>query len=275
MSLIFPLGSKLGPELTLASADTSSIESRITVVENHLEVYRDWAIRSYLGTNVPEGLTLKVLYQFDAGANDLNDRSGNGHTLSLISGTNIHTYNETGLAGLSLRQNTWFRSGYGDKSNTGAGTIEVATRFQTPTVATDYLFHIGNAGSGVEADNIVMGIAIDILSAGGEFWGCHESGGGTFRYAALGGLPRRNLDTYIALVRAEDGVTYSIYFNGVLFGSGATAAAPTGGTNTAFYVGGQDTNSDYFGDIYCVRYSSGAMTAAQIAAVNTEIRRAW
>lgn len=262
------------------SADSSSVtqaQEDINTAEDRAETLQYDIIKRYLGLTKPSGLSadFEAVFQFDQSADDLNDRTTNGHDLAVISGSPLYARSEAGLYYKIIDRNACLRSAFANLPNHGAGTMDMVIRWYTETTdGDDLLFTLGHSGSGAEADNGQMAIRIEDTS--GRWGGWHENGGGTPNYAWSNWSPQKYREVYLALTRNEDGKTYKLFFDGKQAGSSFAATnAPTGGTNVGFYIGWDTANTEAQCGVFCARYVEEEMTAAMILAENERIRAAF
>jgi len=231
-------------------------------------------IVNYLSGDKPPGFTGDYIarYQPDATADDQVDRTGNSHDLSAVGAAKTHT-RRNGLLGWSLRYDRWFRSAVdAGLVNAGAFTVEALLAWSGATSADDAFFGVGVVSDPAEADN--WQVLIQLLKNIGNVGVLSEHGGGfNDPWVSAVTLPQLDL-IYCAVTRAANGKDYEIFFDAVSMDSGSTANAPTGGANSRIWVGGYDSGSDYFGEIYGLRYSNAPMILPHLQWVDAQLRAA-
>jgi hypothetical protein len=235
-------------------------------------------IISYLGLTKPAGYTpdYVALYQFDASADDLNDRTGNGHTLTLAAGGPTRRVVRNGLQGHAYVGLDEYHRSAVDSSlvSLAAATLEMVA-VPGPgafSAQEDALFVVGgDPASELEPENFIFALRANANS--GSFYAFHEHGAGVNDTGQLGqAMLSIGKMQYLVLTRDSDGQTYRLYIDGTLMGTVDLVNPPTGGANSRIYVGGFDAGFDWDGEVYCCRWSHGTMTQAQVTEVNNSLR---
>jgi hypothetical protein len=236
---------------------------------------------NYLTTTLPTGVAasaLKALYQFDASADGLKDRSTNGEDLSAAGGA-VATWpimtGSVGCNGVLLYPGSWLWSAAGATLGTlGAATVEMTFRpvfNNEPSNSISCYFCIGE-DSEAEASNAVFSVVgSDTYNSLGYFY---ETGGGGNRTAytdwCCGALGHTQM---LTMTRAADGITYDFYMDGVFLETLTAAGAPTGGTSVRAIVGsGGVAANDAPGIFHSVRYTHAYYTAAQALEAYQRVR---
>lgn len=201
---------------------------------------------SYLTTTVPTGAPAPTaLYQFDGTASKYTDRTGNGHNVTLVAGTEVQP-SWKGIVG-SAFETAYLQSaaGIGALQSLGAITIEVQLMpYRLDNSSRNVFVWFGEAGA-LEADNILYSVhctasGSSLLPNASRMLECRqEKDAGQLRSAIFANSSiivwDRKLITY---TREADGVTWKLYINGQLIDTQVLADAPTGGTTSRLFIGG-------------------------------------
>ncbi len=207
----------------------------------------------------------EVLYLFDG---NLTDSSGNGLNLALTTGTERYSVHG-GLKGLQCDDS----AGYNRPSNdaaltiTGELTIEAVLQYpDTPGLVLQNQVWINFGGaSETEADNVLYNVSA--VSGQAQIQLFHENGAGVNNALICIDPPPSGDPFHFCLTRASDGITYRIYYDGVLMRTLTASNAPTGGTSGLLYVGwggGGGQKSEIW--ISSLKIISSELSAAQVLA---------
>ena len=232
---------------------------------------------NYFDTTLPTGISssnLISLYQFDATASSLNDRSGNGYHLSLSGpesycGIPISSGNGT-MIGMAFPEdkhlyltNTAHNSAF---RFLGAFAMEFLAVYEGNTGTSDTFVDLAPIGGGgeSEADNILYRLQANAND--GMFVYIHEYGGGVNQPSsgnAKSSYCYPGLIQHLILNRRSNG-DVMVYQNGVKVVEWTGLTLPTGGSNSVLRFG--DVNyvgAHLNGAIACIRVLDTSYTDAQ------------
>lgn len=227
----------------------------------------------YLPAIMPAG-SAEALWQFDRTANDLVDRTGNGHNLSKSAGATFHSYSAEGLCGLGFAGAEYYTAALPTNLRiTGALTIElqymvfgVMTTFQQwPLVAC-----AGDGTSELLAENCLYRFLLTSQFDVYQYF-C-EYGAGTNVIVSLGCIPTTGRIELATLTRSAAGAV-TLYQNGQLISTSA-GHVPEGGTNATFHLGWDRSTAVppyWYGLMFSCRISAQELSAAQVLAVYEDI----
>jgi hypothetical protein len=205
-----------------------------------------------------------ALYQFDE---SLADTSGNSLTsFSVESGTERYTNILPGLKGFLFDGSTDIYVNAAEASLAITGDMTIEMILSAGEVASSLAIPVSYYATGeTEITNLLYSIRLLASSANCLSW-THEQGAGVNEtYDSNIGVPLGR-PIHLAAVRSSNDVTF--YVNGERFQSGSTGLnAPTGGSSSRLYAGGQPTASNAFtGAISSLKILNSALTSAQIRA---------
>lgn len=281
--LLGTTGSKVVyPEVGQGTQDTGrlwSSQALPLVIEKIADEIRscthfDW---NYLDTTLPTGVdpaSLIAVYQFDATADALHDRSGNGYHLYVYSGSTSYCVIPTssvdaGMYAKAFPEQTGLRlatAGHNAAFKNAAVnpfTVEVLMVYEGNTGQDDDIVVIGPtaAGSGLEVNNWLFRLCCEHGS--GRFFHGHEYGAGIWT-GMTDGYAYPGLIQHIIISRDAAGFTRMAQ-NGFVFRTG-TLHVPTGGGNDILSIGrppeGGTTHLD--GAIMGLRFVAESYSDAQI-----------
>lgn len=233
----------------------------------------------YLGEDTEIGLAALACYQFDGTASELNDRTGNGYTLTVENGTRYYTT-------LGGKKALFFD---GSMNLLGPDTDDLRLDRE---MTCEFVFQIHHFLLGSGPAQTFCEISGDTL--GGEmpatndlFCLCMDNSDHYVYNSEHGfGLDVDNIfDTkvfdgvhYVAVTRSSDGLTVKLYIDGVLIETFVAGTAPeksTGSNCQRLCIGCNYTTGthQYFeGAMSSLRISEAELTADQIANVYDQIK---
>lgn len=237
--------------------------------------------KPYLTTAMPAGMSPpEALYQFDGSGSALTDRTGNGHTLSVVSGGTARYITEAnGRVGFFFGSDTALQSAVGRTglAITGGLTVEIlmATHdFNTSAAMPIIGFGAQDSGAEAEANNWLYWLGMsDPVSSFGTY---HSVRGMRYRHEYSTGTEEAhnlltarmivNRNYLVTLTRNSAATSVSVYLNGALVQTVTPSNAPTGGGSSRLWVMGHDDPGSLrnTATAYCVRISDEQMTAAQV-----------
>lgn len=249
---------------------------------SYLNALRDLALThcgyTYLPTTAPTGFggTLVAAYQFDGTASALLDRTGNGHDLSVSTGSEIYQQS-SGLVGFAFDGATALVSAVnGALQITGELTLEIVAKLNRITATNDQcLIGHGDKDSETLATNWLY--FIYAANATNQIWVGHEYGSGSDSDMVCDHTFDVGPPHYIAFTQNSAGTTGNVYRGETLVKSGALTAA-AGGTTGHIYIGGVPDASAakrayLHGVVYSARIWSSQMNAAQVALAYAQARQ--
>ena len=227
----------------------------------------------YLDLTSPAGFgSFEALYKFDNDGNHLEDRAGNGHTLSVATGT-FTWAKRNGLVGWGAMGDTYLWTGYGRTGlqTAGALTVEILHSFSAVSAAQDVMFAVrGDPGSNNQAENTLVQLIADQDTGQHLLFQEYGSGVNVSDHSdSMNPIGAMQLTT---MTRASDGVTCKLYVNGELLDTVVLSDAPDGGSNAGGWIGGV-SSSAYFGFYAGLRYAKAEMSPAQVLEVYQRVRR--
>lgn len=220
---------------------------------------------SYLPLVMPTG-SAEALWQFDGTANNLVDRTGNGHALTKTAGTERYVYND-GLVGMAFQGTTYYTAALSAGLRLlGALTIEAQWQWSAslPASATPVQALIrcaGNSASELEAENFLYYLTVS--SAPTLYTYFCEWGAGTNVSVTLEVPPTAGAIELVTLTRGATG-DVNLYQNGTLLDTHAGTHLPSGGGNATTVIGYDLTSAYLVGAIYSMRVSAVELSATQV-----------
>lgn len=211
-------------------------------------------------TNLPTGAAApEAVWQFDGTASELDDRTANGHDLTLADGTVAHAAAD-GLIGLFSRNSfTLTAASPAGMRTTGSLTAVFLVAISEPTT-TSYLLRCNAVGE-AEADNELYSLAVLTSSL---FRESHEYGAGSNEVLSFDAALLFGPLQHVAMTRSSDGLTHKIYVDGQLLDTQVAANAPTGGSAGAPTLLSFDSGGQFHGIMACALFTKEEWTAAQV-----------
>lgn len=234
----------------------------------------------YLDTTPPTGISgsnLIANWQFDNTVSDLNDRSGNGHTLQFDTGTKT-------ICGIPISSSEGVKAAFGfyeaqRLSPVGSSsdfriltdiTVEITFVFEGNTGTQDFLI-ICDATGETPDTNVLW--SLSVAEDDGRMRYIHESGSGVNHIHEFDSYVYPGLIQYACLTRNSVGTGIKYYQNGLLIDSITTSAPPSGGGSTTLYIGDNELlSASLNGAIMSVRIWDTEFSAAQVLEAYKRVR---
>lgn len=264
---------------SVGSRSVSNMPNQVDGVDiansSTIEALRDILLSTvnwnYLPVAQPSGMATaaQLTYQFDGSASQLNDRTGNGHNLTLAAGAQFNS-SSAGMVGLGFVDTTRYESPYAAAlAITGAITIEAVFMLSHTSGNQDTLIAFrGTAASEAQADNALWDFKTTAAPAQPLY--VSENGGGSdsnFTFNAI--VP---VGQIVHGVITRDGSGNVVYYeNGESKGGGATTT-PDGGTNAILVVGAEQAAQPMGGIIFSLKVTPAQFSAAQVLESYQKIR---
>lgn len=220
--------------------------------------------RYFTPTDLPMGAAApEAVWQFDGTGSELNDRTANGHDLTVEGGTKLHTASE-GLVGLASNDTFRLYDGASPAGLRTTGAFTIAFLVAIEDTSTNNILFVTNSTDDTEAQNVLSQLNV---KANRLIATDHESGLGVNENIEFDASPAFNRLQHIALTRSTNGLTYKIYVDGQLVDTKTASTAPTGGGSSVPYLmggGGSSPANYYTGAMFCALFTKEEWSAAQV-----------
>lgn len=210
--------------------------------------------------NLPTGAASpEAVWQFDGSANELDDRTANGHDLTVEGGSELHAAAE-GLIGFVSNNSFRLYDGASPAGlrTTGAVTAEFLVSMQPGVLSV--LFGIYGTDETEAMNNLY---AFTVRDTTRLIRADHEYSTGSDETHDFSAMPLFGPVQHIAITRSSNGLTYKLYIDGQLVDTQVASNAPTGGGSATPRLFGSSAN--YFGGaMFCARITKEEWSAAQV-----------
>lgn len=214
---------------------------------------------AYIPVAQPTGMTTaaEAVYQFDATASSLLDRTANAHDLTVTAGAARYTADRGGIIGFLFDGQTTVLRNAADAALLITGDLTLACQVWVPSTTTQKAVIGHGISGGAEAQNWAYGVNFgDGTRAGTVYW-YQEYGVSTANAALISGGVLGG-PALVHIVRSGT-TSLTMYVNGVAVGTGTlTNNPPTGGGD------GRLTFGAGICTIYSAKITAAAFSAAQV-----------
>ena len=221
---------------------------------------------NYFDTQLPVGVSeaIEFLFQFDGTADQLTDRTVNGHDLTKQGSGSTFNTPVDGFLGLGFDTlSTYTSAADSGLQVTGEMTLEAIALIND--VSSTRRVGIGCHGGtpdGTAANNTLYQMAAQENNLAVEYF--HEYSTGTNVEVVAAAIWPTGTVHYLAITRNAAGTEIKIYQDGVLIYTSGALTAPTSGTNGYIEVGGQEVAQILNGVIFSLRMTPEQFSDDQI-----------
>jgi hypothetical protein len=225
----------------------------------------------YLNMTQPTGISTdpEVLYQFDGTASKLTDRTGNGHTLTVVAGPDFDVISPLSMIGAGFDETVRYEAPNSAALAPSQGTAEAVALKGGANGSNDTIWGYGGDPSVADGNNNRQWqVATTAWQVGQNmaFWFICENGLGTdSSYTSDSHMPAATVN-HITATWKDSGGTRSVklYQNGVEVGSGSVTT-PDGGSSATIYIAAEKNQTQRFsGAIYSLKMTPVQFTADQV-----------